>query len=77
LRKRISLIADLGFEIIDEGDLKDRFFNKEPSAPDLITESYVEDLRGKTRELRLPKTTIVTPLAKEKARDINIRIVRI
>lgn len=77
VQKRLSLIADLGFEIIDEGDLKDRFLKQEPSAPDLITESFIENLRGKTREIRLPRTTIVTPLAKEKARDIDIRIIKI
>ncbi len=77
VRKRISLIADLGFEIIDEGDLKDRFLRQEPSAPDLITESFIENLRGKTREIRLPRAAIVTPLAKEKARDIDIRIIKI
>ncbi|UCE14946.1 MAG: hypothetical protein JSV04_07140 [Candidatus Heimdallarchaeota archaeon] len=77
LRKRLSLLTELGFGLMDERDLKDQYLKQKPYPPDLITESYVENLRGKVRELRLPHSTIITPLAQEKARDLEIRIIRI
>ncbi len=77
LRKRLSLLTEIGFGLLDEKDLEDSFIKQIPSTPDLITESYIEELRGKVRELRLPRKAIVTPLAQEKAGELKIRIVRI
>ena len=77
LRKRLSLLVKIGFGILDENDLKERFLKSPPRIPDLITESFMKNLSGKTHELRVPRTAIVTPLAREKARDLGIRIVRI
>ncbi|MHA2362999.1 MAG: hypothetical protein ACXAC7_03510 [Candidatus Hodarchaeales archaeon] len=80
LRQRITLLSEMGFYLIDEHDLKDRYLVTKPKdkiVPDLITESYIESMRNKTHELRLPRTAIITPLAYEKAHDLEIRIVRI
>ncbi len=77
LRKRLSLLVKIGFGILDENDLKERFLKSPPRIPDLITESFMKNLSGKTHELRVPRTAIVTPLAREKARDLGISIVRI
>ncbi|UCG01605.1 MAG: hypothetical protein JSW11_18580 [Candidatus Heimdallarchaeota archaeon] len=77
LRKRLSLLVKIGFGVLDENDLKERFLKSPPRIPDLITETYIKTLDGKTLELRVPRTAIVTPLAREKARDLGIRIVRI
>jgi hypothetical protein len=77
LRKRLSLLVKIGFGILDENDLKERFLKTPPRIPDLITETYIKNLDGKTHELRVPRTAIVTPLAREKAQDLGIRIVRI
>ena len=77
LRKRLSLLVKIGFGILDENDLKERFLKSPPRIPDLITETFIKNLDGKTHELRLPRTAIVTPLAREKAQDLGIRIVRI
>ena len=77
LREKLSLLAEIGFGVLDENDLKERFFEQPARTPDLITESYIENFRGKTLELRVPRAAIITPLAREKARDLDIRIVRI
>ena len=77
LRKRLSLLVKIGFGVLDENDLKERFLKDPPRIPDLITEVFVKNLDRKTHELRVPRTAIVTPLAREKARDLGIRIVRI
>jgi hypothetical protein len=77
LRDKLSLLAKVGFGVLDENDLKERFLKEQPGTPDLITESFIENLRGKTQEIRVPRTAIITPLAREKARDLAIRIVRI
>lgn len=77
LRKRLSLLVKIGYGILDENDLKERFLKTPPQIPDLITENYIKNLDGKTHELRVPRTAIVTPLAREKAQDLGIRIVRI
>lgn len=77
LRKRLSLLVKIGFGILDENDLKERFLKSPPRIPDLITETFIKNLDGKTHELRVPRTAIVTPLAREKARDLGIRIVKI
>ena len=77
LRKRLSLLVKIGFGVLDENDLKERFLKDPPRIPDLITEVFIKNLDKKTLELRVPRTAIVTPLAREKARDLGIRIVRI
>ncbi|MHA2331608.1 MAG: hypothetical protein ACXAEU_06250 [Candidatus Hodarchaeales archaeon] len=77
LRQRLAQLAEMGFGLMDENDLKDRFLKQAPESPDLITEDYLETMRGKTNELRLSRSAIITPLAHEKARDLEIRIVRI
>ncbi|MFW9991105.1 MAG: hypothetical protein ACFFD4_03510 [Candidatus Odinarchaeota archaeon] len=77
LRQRLIQLTEVGFALLDERDLRERFLKRVPESPDLITEAYLEDMRGKINELRLPRSAIITPLALEKARDLNIRIVRI
>ncbi|MHA1973807.1 MAG: hypothetical protein ACTSW1_12495 [Candidatus Hodarchaeales archaeon] len=77
LRKRLSLLSEMGFNLVDEGELGQDLIKQPVSHPELITESYIEKIRGKSRELRISKSTVVTPLAKEKASDLKIRIIRI
>ena len=77
IRHRIDLLSIIGFGFLDEKDLLDRYLNKESIIRDLITESYIEKLRNVSQEIRLTKSAIVTPLAIEKARDLQITITRI
>ncbi|MHA1331830.1 MAG: hypothetical protein ACTSR2_12215, partial [Candidatus Hodarchaeales archaeon] len=77
LRKRLSILTEMGFNLIDENDLGQELVKQPVSHPELITESYIEEIRGKSKELRISKSTVVTPLAKEKANDLKIRIIRI
>lgn len=77
LRARVTQLAEMGFYLLDERDLTSEISKPRTEIPDLITEDYIEKLRGKTHEVRIPHTAIITPLAKEKAMDLEIRIIRI
>ncbi len=77
LNKRLSDLIELGFRLVDVRDLTDQFIKHTPEIPDLITEGYLESLKEKTKELHVPNSTIITPLAQEKAKDLNIKIIKV
>ncbi|MCK4847887.1 MAG: hypothetical protein KAT16_02560 [Candidatus Heimdallarchaeota archaeon] len=77
LSKRLSDLIEMGFRLVDVRDLTDQFIKHTPQTPDLITEGYLETLKGKTKELHIPHSTIITPLAQEKAKDLNIKIIKV
>ena len=67
----------MGFKLVDIRDLEDQFLKYTPTIPDLITEAYLENLGEKKDEIHVPHSTIITPLAQEKAKSMNIRIIKI
>jgi hypothetical protein len=77
LSKRLSLLLEMGFKLVDIRDLEDQFLKYTPTIPDLITEAYLDNLEDKKSEIHVPHTTIITPLALEKAKTMNIRIIKI
>jgi hypothetical protein len=77
LSKRLSTLIEMGFRLVDARDLTDQFIKHTPLTPDLITEGYLETLEGKTQEIHIPHSTIITPLAQEKAKDLKIRIIKV
>jgi len=77
LNKRLSALIEMGFRLVDVRDLTDQFIKHTPQTPDLITEDYLETLKGKTHELHIPHSTIITPLAQEKAKDLKIKIIKV
>ncbi|MHA2172139.1 MAG: hypothetical protein ACXAB7_19890 [Candidatus Kariarchaeaceae archaeon] len=77
LSKRLSDLIEIGFRLVDVRDLADQFIKHTPQIPDLITEGYLESLKEKTSELFVPHSTIITPLAQEKAKDLNIKIIKV
>lgn len=77
LSKRLSGLIEMGFRLVDIRDLTDQFIKHTPQIPDLITEGYLETLKGKTHEIYIPHSTIITPLAQEKAKDLDIKIIKV
>lgn len=76
LHSRLDALTKIGITLLDEIDLKDRFSIHANAVPDLITEASIDEMHGKITELKLIKSVIITPLALEKAREYNIRIIR-
>jgi hypothetical protein len=77
LSKRLSILLEMGFKLVDIRDLEDQFLKYTPTIPDLITEAYIDNLEERKNELHVPHTTIITPLALEKAKSLNIKIIKI
>lgn len=77
LSKRLSDLLEIGFRLVDVRDLTDQFIKHTPQIPDLITEGYLESLKEKTSEIYVPHSTIITPLAQEKAKELNIKIIKV
>ncbi len=77
LNKRLSHLLEMGFRLVDVTDLNDQFIKHTPVTPDLITENYLENLKEKTSEIFVPHSTIITPLALEKAKSLDIKIIKI
>jgi len=77
LSKRLSGLIEMGFRLVDIRDLTDQFIKHTPQIPDLITEGYLETLKGKTHEIYIPHSTIITPLAQEKAKELDIKIIKV
>ncbi len=77
LSKRLSFLIEMGFRLVNVEDLADQFVKHTPAIPDLITEVYLEGLKGKTNEIFIPHSTIITPLAQEKANILDIKIIKI
>ena len=76
LSKRLSDLIEMGFRLVDVRDLTDQFIKHTPQIPDLITEDYLETIKEKIHELHVPYSTIITPLAQEKAKDLKIKIIK-
>ncbi|MHA1947229.1 MAG: hypothetical protein ACW97W_14080 [Candidatus Hodarchaeales archaeon] len=77
LNKRLSFLLEMGFRLVDVTDINDQFIKHTPTTPDLITEDYLEKLKEKTSEIFVPHSTIITPLALEKAKSLKIKIIKI
>lgn len=77
LSKRLSDLIEMGFRLVDVRDLTDQFIKHTPQIPDLITEDYLETIKEKIHELHVPYSTIITPLAQEKAKDLKIKIIKV
>ena len=77
LSKRLSFLIEMGFRLVNVEDLADQFVKHTPAVPNLITEDYLEGLKGKTHEIFVPHSTIITPLAQEKANTLDIKIIKI
>lgn len=77
LNKRLSLLLEMGFKLVDIRDLEDQFLKYTPTIPDLITEAYLENFGEEKKEIHVPHSTIITPLAQERAKSMNIRIIKI
>ncbi len=77
LSKHLSTLIEMGFRLVNVDDLADQFVKHTPAIPDLITEDYLENLQGKTHEIFVPHSTIITPLAHEKAKMLDIKIIKI
>ena len=77
LSKRLSFLIEMGFRLVNVEDLADQFVKHTPAVPNLITEDYLEGLKGKTHEIFVPHSTIITPLAQEKANILDIKIIKI
>ncbi len=77
LSRYLSTLIEMGFRLVDIEDLEDQFVKHTPAIPDLITEDYLEGLKGKIHEIFVPHSTIITPLAQEKAKMLDIKIIKI
>ncbi|MHA1994432.1 MAG: hypothetical protein ACW97Z_07840 [Candidatus Hodarchaeales archaeon] len=77
LSRRLSILIEMGFRLVNVEDLADQFMKHTPSIPDLITEDYLESLQGKSHEIFVPHSTVITPLAQEKAKLLDIKIIKI
>lgn len=77
LNRSLSFLLEIGFRLVDVTDLNDQFIQHTPATPNLITEDYVDNLKEKTNEIFVPYSTIITPLALEKAKSLNIKIIKI
>lgn len=77
LHSRLDALTEMGIVLLDEIDLKDRFSIHANAIPDLITEASIDEMHGQVSEIKLTKSVIITPLALEKAREYNIRIIRV
>ena len=77
LSRRLSDLIEIGFSLVEIGDLTDQFIKHTPRIPDLITEKYLENLKDETKEIHVPHSTIITPLAQERAKDLNIKIIKV
>ena len=77
LSRRLSTLIEMGFRLVNVEDLDDQFVEHTPAIPDLITEDYLESLQGKTHEIFVPHSTVITPLAQEKAKLLDIKIMKI
>jgi hypothetical protein len=77
LSKRLSTLIEMGFRLVNVEDLADQFVKHTPAIPDLITENYLESLKGKSHEIFVPHSTVITPLAQEKAKLLDIKIIKI
>ena len=71
------MLIEMGFRLVNVEDLADQFVKHTPAIPDLITENYLESLKGKSQEIFVPHSTVVTPLAQEKAKLLDIKIIKI
>ncbi|PWI48631.1 hypothetical protein CEE45_05305 [Candidatus Heimdallarchaeota archaeon B3_Heim] len=77
LSKRLSFLIEMGFRLVNVEDLADQFVKHTPAVPNLITEDYLEGLKGKKHEIFVPHSTIITPLAQERANTLDIKIIKI
>jgi len=77
LHSRLDALTEMGIVLLDEIDLKDKYSVFTSTVPDLITEASIDEMHGKINELKITKSVIITPLALEKAREYNIRIIRV